>query len=190
MVNLDAHRAHDAEVVLRHQVVDRVHAARRAVFQRQHAVAAEALFNGGEHRLEGTEKERARALEQPLARLLGIRALHALTGDGGVLGKELRRLFDGLGNFRGQITLRAEKTALAAAAQLENEGVERGDVFAQVVRRFVQNLAHFLLLAARIEHAQAVGLFIFRDLFSGLHALGKERDELIVDAVDLFSIVV
>ena len=89
MVNLDANRAHDAEVVLRHQVVDRVHAARRAVFQRQHAVAAEALFNGGEHRLKGTEKERARALEQPLARLLGIRALHALTGDGGVLGKEL-----------------------------------------------------------------------------------------------------
>ena len=107
-----------------------------------------------------------------------------------MLRKQLRRLFDGLGNFRGQITLRAEKTALAAAAQLENEGVERGDVFAQVVRRFVQNLAHFLLLAARIEHAQAVGLLVCRDLFSGLHALGKERDELIVDAVDLFSIVV
>ena len=190
MVNLDANRAHDAEVVLRHQVVDRVHAARRAVFQRQHAVAAEALFNGGEHRLEGTEKERARALEEPFARLLRIRALHALTGDGGVLGKELRRLFDGLGNFRGQITLRAEKTALAAAAQLENEGIERRDIFAQIARRFVQNFAHFLLLAARIEHAQAVGLLVCRDLFGGLHALGKERDELIVDAVDLFSIVV
>jgi len=190
VVDLDAHRAHDAEVVTHHEVIDRVHAARGAVFKRQHAVAAKALFDGGKHRLEGREKEGVRALKELFAGLLGVCALHALTGNGGFLREKMRRLFDRLGDLRGQVAPRAEQTALAAAAQFKNERIERGNVFSQILGRFFHERAHLFLFVSRVEHAQAVCLLVGGDLLRRFHALGEQRDQLIVDLVDLFAIVV
>ena len=190
VIDLDAHRAHDAEVMAHHEVVDRVHAACGAVFKRQHTVAAKPLFDGGKHSFKGREKEGARALEEPLAGLLGVCALHALTGDGGLLREERRRLFDRLGNLFRQVALRAEKTALAAAAEFKDEGIQRRNVFAQFLWRFFHERAHLFLFVARVEHAQAVRLLVGGDLLRRFHALGEQRDQFIVDLVDLFAIVV
>ena len=152
--------------------------------------AAKALFDGGKHRLEGREKEGVRALKELFAGLLGVCALHALTGNGGFLREKMRRLFDRLGDLRGQVAPRAEQTALAAAAQFKNERIERGNVFSQILGRFFHERAHLFLFVSRVEHAQAVCLLVGGDLLRRFHALGEQRDQLIVDLVDLFAIVV
>lgn len=63
--------------------------------QRQHAVLAQPLLNGGEDLVERRAEEHARVLEQLVAGLLGIRALHALAGDSRRGGEQLRCRDDG-----------------------------------------------------------------------------------------------
>ena len=95
VVDPQANAAHDGEIVLLHEIIHRVDRTCRAVFQRQHAVLAQPLLNGGEDLVERRAEEHARVLEQLVAGLLGIRALHALAGDSRRGGEQLRRRDDG-----------------------------------------------------------------------------------------------
>ena len=189
VVDLQAHTAHDAEVVLHHQIVHGVDGAGRAVFQRDDTVAAQALFDGGEHRLERSAVKHVRHREQAVARELGIRALHALTRDGRVLREQLRCARDGLLDLGSQRARDAEQPVLAAAAELKDERVERHGVFAQVLRRSVRDLLQLRALAPGIERREIVRLLVARDLRRDLHALVKQSEQLTVDAVDLLAII-
>ena len=74
-------------------LVDR---ARGAVFEGDHAVAAQTLFNCGEYGLEVLEIENVRIGEYLVAGKLRICALNALAGDQGCVRQKLRSVLDGV----------------------------------------------------------------------------------------------
>ena len=189
VVDLQAHAAHDAEVVAHHEIVHRVHRARRAVFHRDDTVAAQALLNGGEHRIKRRTVRHVRQCEQPVARELRVRALHALTGDGGVLRKQRRRVRDGVLDLGRQRARDAKQPVLAAAAELENERIERHRVITQCLRRAVGDLLQLRALTPGVQRRKAVCLLVAADLRCDLHAPVKQRKQLAVNVVDLAAIV-
>ena len=189
VVDLQADAAHDAEVVAHHEIVHRVDRARRAVFHRDNTVAAQALLNGGKHRVKRRAIKHVRQREQPVARKLRICALHALTGDGGVLRKQRLRVRDGVLDLGRQRARDAEQPVLAAAAELENERIERHGIIAQRLRRAVCDLLQLRALTSGVERRKAVCLLVAADLRRDVHAPVKQREQLAVDVVDLAAIV-
>ena len=92
VIYAQADAANNREVVLLHEVVHRIDRTCCAVFQRQNAVLAQALLDGGENLVKCCAEEHARMLEEFIAGLLRIRAFDALAGDSCCGREQLRRL--------------------------------------------------------------------------------------------------
>ena len=189
VVDLEADAPHDAEIVMRHQVIDRVDRASRAVLHRHHAVLAESRLDGREHSLERIEIQHVRQPEQLVARELRIRARHALTGHRRPLREQLRRLLDGRLDLLGQRRRLFQQPVLIAPAQLEQQRIERHGVFLKRLRRLLRHVQQLCPLPRRIEHRQPMLLLIGRDLCGHVHPLRKQADQFFVNVVDLISIV-
>jgi hypothetical protein len=93
MVDLKFNAPDDVEIVLAHEVVDRVDSAVRAVFNGQNAVLAKSLGHSVENALKALEIQDIGCRKQLVARLLGIGAFHALTGDDARAREKLGRIF-------------------------------------------------------------------------------------------------
>ena len=189
MVDLQPHASDDAEAVLGHEIIDLVHGAGRTVFQRNDAVLAEALLNGGKNSVKGGEIEHVRRAEQLFTRLLRVRALHALTGDDGLRREELRRVLDRRFNFLRQLRVCAEQPALIPTAQLKDERVQTHCRVFKFLARQLCDLAQLLPFASRVQDAKRVLFFVCRDLRRRLHPLDKERSQLCVNLVDFFTVI-
>ena len=189
VVDLEADAPHDAEIVVRHQIIDRVDRARRAVLHRHHAVLAEARLDGREHGLKGIEIQHVRQPEQLVARELRIGPRHALAGHRRPLWEQLRCLLDGRLDLLGQRRRLFQQPVLIAPAQLEQQRIERHGVFLQRLRRLLRHVQQLCPLPRRIEHRQPMLLLIGRDLCGHVHPLRKQADQFFVNVVDLISIV-
>ena len=189
VVDLQPDAADDAEIVLHHQVVNGVDAAGGAVFQGQHAVAAEALFNGGEHCLKGGEEHGPGQLEQLVAGQLRVSSRHALAGHRHIGGEQLGGVVNGGADLPGQRGRGSQQPVLVAAAQLEEHGVEGGGVVLHVLRGLGHHVRQLLLLPGGVQHRKAPLLFAGGDSGGGLHPLGEKLHQLVVDPVDLYAII-
>ena len=185
VIYAQADAADDGEIVLLHEVVHRVDRACRAVFQRQNAVLAQALLDGGEDLVKCRAEEYARMLEQLVAGLLRIRTLNALAGNGCCGREELRRLLQRRFEKRRKRRLFVQQIALIAAAEGEQQPVEAHGLLLQILRRGLYDLRELFALPPGVQNRQAVRFFIRRDPRSRLHPLGKQLQKLRVDPVDL-----
>ena len=146
VVDLHPHRAYDTEIMLAHQVIDRIDRAGGAVFHRDDAIAAEPLFDGGEDRVKAGKIKGAGAQEELFAGDAGIGTLHALAGHHRRLRKKLRGLTQGLFNGLGLGAGGVQDAVLAAAAELHNHGKERGRVFLELLRALLLQVPKLFLL--------------------------------------------
>ena len=189
VVHLQPDGADDAEVVLLHEVVDGVDGAGGAVLQGDDAEAAEALLNGGEDGLEAGEVEDVGTAEEPVAGQLGVGPLHPLAGDAGALREELggvrQRLLDGLRQGAGD----AQEPGLAAAAQLKDGLVEGVRVVPEFLGGLLLQLPELGPLPPGVQHRDAVGLLPGGDLRRHLHPLEEEGEELVVNGVHFFPVI-
>ena len=94
MADFQFYAAHDVKAVFLHEVVDRVHAAHRAVFDGEHAVVAQPLFHCLEHPFEVAEEGDVRDLEQFVRGNGGVAPFHPLAGDGAGNGEVLLALHE------------------------------------------------------------------------------------------------
>ena len=96
-VQLDA--AGNAKIVISHEVIHLVDRAVRAVFNGQDAVLAKPLFHGVEHAGKIFEIHDIGEGKRLVARLLGVRPLHTLTGHDGIGGENLPRVAERILNI-------------------------------------------------------------------------------------------
>ena len=190
VVYLDAHTLYDAEAVLHHEVVHLVDRACGAVFEGDHAVAAQPLFNCGEYGLEVLEIEDVRISEYLVAGKLRICALNALAGDQGCVRQKLRSVLDGAFYLIADSRMCAQKSVLSAAAELENERIQRKTVLLEVVGELCGNVGKLFALPCRVVNVHCVFSFILCNLGGKLHALGKKLGQLVVNCVYLGSYLV
>ena len=174
VVHLQPHATDNAEIVLHHQIVNGVDAAGGAVFQRQYAVAAQALFNGGEHRLERGKVHDVRQLKELIARKLRIGAGHALTGNGRLRGEQLGRFAHSGLNFACQRRIAAEEPVLVAAAELKEQRIQRGGIVPQRLGGGLDGFLQLLPFPDWVQHRQAVLLFIGCDTGGNVHPFGEQ----------------
>ena len=160
VIHAQADAADNGEIVLLHEVIHRVDRACRAVFQRQNAVLAQALLDGGENLVKCRAEEHARMLEQLVAGLLRIRALNALAGDGRRGREQLRRVFQRRFQKCRKRRLFVQQIALIAAAEGEQQPVEAHGFLLQILRRGLYDLRQFFALPPGIQNRQAVRFFI------------------------------
>ena len=189
VIHLQPDGADDAEVVLLHEVVDNVDGTRGAVFQGDDAIAAKTLLNGGEDRLKACEVEDVGPAEEPIAGQLGVGPLHPLAGDAGALREERGGVLQGLGNGLRQGAGNAQKAGLTAAAQLEEGLVEGVRVVPEVLGGLLLQRPELGPLPPGVQHREAVGLLIGGDLRRRLHPLEEKGQELGVNGVHFFPVV-
>ena len=84
VVDLDAHRAHDVETMLHHEIVDLGDGAGGGILDREHSVGAESLLNRLEDALESGEEEDCRDVEHLGGGDLRVGAIGAGAGDNGL----------------------------------------------------------------------------------------------------------
>ena len=189
VIYAQADAANNREVVLLHEVVHRIDRTCCAVFQRQNAVLAQALLDGGENLVKCCAEEHARMLEEFIAGLLRIRAFDALAGDSCCGREQLRRLLQRCFEKRRKRCFFVQQIALVAAAEREQQPVEAHGLLLQILRRGLYDLRQLLALPPSVQNRQAVRFFIRRDPRSRLHPLGKQLQKLRVDPVDLCSVI-
>ena len=160
VIYAQADAADDGEVVLLHEVIHRVDRACRAVFQRQNAVLAQALLDGGENLVKCCAEEHARMLEEFIAGLLRIRALNALAGNGCCGREQLRRLLQRCFEKRRKRCFFVQQIALVATAEGEQQPVEAHGLLLQILRRGLYDLRELFALPPSVQNRQAVRFFI------------------------------
>ena len=153
--------------------------------QKNAAVLAQALLDGGEDLVKCRAEEYARMLEQLVAGLLRIRALNALAGNGCCGREQLRRLLQRRFEKRRKRRFFVQQIALVAAAEGEQQPVEAHGLLLQILRRGLYDLRELFALPPGVQNRQAVRFFIRRDPRSRLHPLGKQTQKLRVDPVNL-----
>ena len=179
----------DGEVVADHQVVDLLDGAGGGVLDGHDAVAAQTLFNGGEHALKILEIHDKGHFEQLFTGDLCECALYAADAHGHVLGEQLGGSVDGVVDALAQFGVVLHLAALVGAAQLEEGRVEHAGIIPHFRRHFGAQGAHLLPLPARVQYRQTLFLFIFRDFSRRLHPLPEQPDHLIVDVIHLLAVV-
>ena len=170
--------------MLDHQVVHLVHGTGGGVFNGQNAVLAQSLIDGAEHGLEGLEVHNEGIFENLFAGNLGISALHALTGDHGRLGEELRRILNRLGNALIKGAEFPVALGLIASAQLEQHGVQNPGVIGHFGAGLFRHVLELHPLPGGLKNRQIVGLFVVRNLGGDVHPLTEQANQLIVNFVD------
>lgn len=128
VVDLEAQRAHDVEVELGEQVVDRVDRARRGVLDGQHAKLAEAVAHGAHDALEGLEERDVGHVEELARGDLAVGAFHALAGNAGRLGEgRVGGYGRGVGLLRDRDAVELVDVALLLGLAHAHEETEQGD---------------------------------------------------------------
>ena len=128
VVDLEAQRAHDVEVELREQVVDRVDRARGGIFDGQYAKLAEAVSHGAHDTFEGLEERDIGHVEELARGDLAVGALNALAGDAGSLGEgRVEGLGSGVGLLRDRDALELVDIALLLGLAHAHEEAEQRD---------------------------------------------------------------
>ena len=163
VVDFQAVGAHDIKILFEHQVIYLAHRACRAVFKRQHTVAAFARFDGFKNTFKGGEVFNLRQLKQLLRRNLRVSTLNALAGYlcGGR--EELRSaLFGFCKNFT-RLRLRAEQLFLIRARQRHDGGIKHPAVVGKFLARQFGNGGQLVAFAGGVIHLLAVCTFILRN---------------------------
>ena len=79
---------------------------------------------------------------------------------------------------------------MSAAAELENERIQREAVLLELIRKLCGNVGELFALSRGVINAHGVFLFILCDLGCKLHALIKKLGQLVVNSVYLVSYLV
>ena len=187
VVNLHADRADNAEIVAHHQVVDLVDRACGAVFNGQHAILAEALFNSGENCIKVLEEHDIGSGEQLLASHLRVCSLNTLAGNGCKLGEEIVGVLHSVSDFYAQFLLAADDLFLINLAQIHHQGVERIGVASHVLAGHFSYLTQLLSLALGVKDLFAAVFLAEGNVLADLHALGEEIHNVLVNFVYLYS---
>lgn len=128
VIDLEAQRAHDVEVELREQVVDRVNRAGSGVFDGQYAKLAEAVSHGAHDAFEGLEERDIGHVEELARGDLAVGALYALACDAGSLGEgHVEGLGSGVGLLRDRDALELVDIALLLGLAHAHEETEQRD---------------------------------------------------------------
>ena len=189
VVDFDARRADNRELVGAHEVEDLVHGAGGGVLDGQDAVVDISVLHGLEDVLERLHVADVGVAEELLGGKLGVRALHALAGHAPALGEHLGRGLSGLLDAGDElVVLRvAKKRVLARAGGLHEELHHDLAVGGEVGGDSRRGVGDLLALAGGIEDTFAVGALVLRDAGGDLGALAEQLEDLAVDPVDLVS---
>ena len=186
VVDLEAKRAHDVEVELREQVVDRVDRARGGVFDGQYAKFAEAVAHRAHDTFKGLEERDIGHVEELACGDLTVGALYALAGDAGSLGEGR---VEGLG--RGVCLLRdrdvlelVDIALLLGLAHAHEEAEQRYGLRLVALGRAAGKVVELGALAGGVVDGLAHLDFRFGNLGGNVHAFDKTVEERGVDAID------
>ena len=178
--------ADDGELLALDQIVDGADGAVGAVFDGHHAEAAQAGLHGGEHRLKALDVDDVAPGQQTVAGHLGVGALHALAGNQARLGEHLAAGGQGGLHLGGHPGGSRDELGLPGAGQLQQCGEQMVGV-ALLVAGFLRDLGQDLPLPLLVQNGLVVLIFVGGDGFGQLHALQKQRQQLIIHDVDLFA---
>lgn len=190
VVYLDAHTLYDAEAVLHHEVVHLVDGACGAVFEGDHAVAAQTLFNCGEYGLKVLEIEDVRIGEYLVAGKLRICASTPWQATKGAFGKSCGVFLMAL-SISSQIA-ECVPRSLFCLLRLSSKMSEYSEkpYSLRSSGSFAEMSGKLFALPCRVVNVHCVFSFILCNLGGELHALGKKLGQLVVNCVYLGSYLV
>ena len=186
VVDLEAQRAHNVEVELREQIVDRVDRTRGGVFDGQYAKFAEAVAHRAHDTFEGLEERDIGHVEELARGDLAVGALNALAGDGGRLGEgRVKGCGRGMGLLRHRDALELVDIALLLGLAHAHEEAEQRDGLRLVaLGRAAGKVVEFGALAGGVKDGLAHLDLGFSDLGGNVHAFDKAIEQRGVDVID------
>ena len=178
--------ADDGELLALDQIVDGADGAVGAVFDGHHAEAAQAGLHGGEYRLKALDVDDVAPGHDAVAGHLGVGALHALAGHQPRLGEHLAAGGQGSLHLGGHPGGSGDELGLPGAGQLHQRGEQVIGVALLIAGAF-RDLGQDFPFPLLVQNGEMVLVFVGGDGLGQLHALQKQRQQLLIHGVDLFA---
>ena len=152
VVHLQPGGPDDLELVVQHKVIYLGDGTGGAVFQREHAVLAEAVLHGGKDTLKAAEVHHLGVFEELSTGQLGVGPFHALAGNGGLGGEQVG------GGGHGPLDLLPQggrlgvQGTLVAPADLKEHGPQSIAVLLQLRGKLGGDVRQLLPLPGHVQH--------------------------------------